>query len=343
MLRKRFACVRGIHRVVVVFALAGTAIVVDAVHKRTHDPAVLVATGASINTHVGEYRVGAIDIGLLKVVEEENSSGAMLGFQFVFHSDQPLPGRCCNLFPRQAQNISDLVAEPGGTFAERYRSPGVVHEHDRDDRDAADGWIRAQARSLHRRPAGHRYRGIQGGLMDDSLRSSDLGDPSGVALAQRARMVDLCQSRSQRSCGIGFESAADDLELHSLMDVSDWLDLLAVRGARADPRIGGRRSLHGSLIGSRVAWRPAWVAAVAAVIFAVWNWEVMSVDPIPHAAAINVANAFLLSLTVLVAVVVAVDELGTFDRTPIQDVPPGPPRTSPPRKGPLTCCGYYLS
>ena len=31
----------------------------------------------------------------------------------------------------------------------------------------------AQARSLHRQPAGHRYRGIQGGLMDDSLRSSD--------------------------------------------------------------------------------------------------------------------------------------------------------------------------
>jgi hypothetical protein len=56
---------------------------------------------------------------------------------------------------------------------------------------------------------------------------------------------------------------------------------------------------------AKVAWRPAWVAAAAAFIFAVLNWEAMSVEPIAHAAAINVVNAFLLSLTVLVAVVVA--------------------------------------
>jgi hypothetical protein len=104
----------------VVFALAGTAIIADTIHKRTHDPAVLVATGASINTHVGNYQVGAIDIGLLKVVEEvDDHLGVSLGFQFVFHSEEPLPGRCCNLYPRQAQSTSDVVAEPGGRFAEQ--------------------------------------------------------------------------------------------------------------------------------------------------------------------------------------------------------------------------------
>ncbi len=109
---------------------------------------------------------------------------------------------------------------------------------------------------------------------------------------------------------IGFESAADLLGSRSLMDVSDWLTYWEYAALVLVPSSVVCGLFIGSLIGTKVAWRPIWVSAAAAGIFAVWNWYVMSVEPIPHGGAIKFIDAVLVSLTVIVAVVVAARRAG---------------------------------
>ena len=90
---------------VVVFAAAGTAIVADNIHARDRNLIGLTATGNALNSTIGSYQVGQIDIGLLKVVRLPHDQ---VGMEFVFHSSSPL-GTCCNLFPRLAINEGGIA------------------------------------------------------------------------------------------------------------------------------------------------------------------------------------------------------------------------------------------
>ena len=99
---------------VIVFALSGAAIAADAVHKHNENAVALIATASSLNTALGNYRVGGIDVGLLKVVA---LPGGQIGMKFVLHSDTPL-GTCCNIYPHDANFSSSVTSEPGSRFAE---------------------------------------------------------------------------------------------------------------------------------------------------------------------------------------------------------------------------------
>jgi hypothetical protein len=99
---------------VLVFALAGLAIGVDTVHKREQNPIALIATAPSLNTSLGNYRVGSIDVGLLSVVALPHGQ---IGMKFVLHSDEPL-GNCCGIYPRIATFTMGLTSEPSSRFAE---------------------------------------------------------------------------------------------------------------------------------------------------------------------------------------------------------------------------------
>ncbi len=57
-----------------------------------------IAASPALNSAIGEYRVGDIDVGLLKVVK---LSGREIGLQFVIHSSAPL-GTCCDILPHVA-------------------------------------------------------------------------------------------------------------------------------------------------------------------------------------------------------------------------------------------------
>lgn len=96
----------------VVFVAAGGAILGAVIHARNQVPQALIATNPSINASIGNYRVGAIDVGLLKVVR---LPGNQLGMEFVLHSDVPLAG-CCSICPDIA-TVSQASGAAGGRFA----------------------------------------------------------------------------------------------------------------------------------------------------------------------------------------------------------------------------------
>ena len=94
-----------------VFVAAGSAILGAVVHGRNQDSQALIAADPSENTSIGNYRVGAIDVGLLKVVR---LPGNQIGMEFVLHSDAPLAG-CCSIFPHPA-TWSENSGAAGGRF-----------------------------------------------------------------------------------------------------------------------------------------------------------------------------------------------------------------------------------
>ena len=95
------------------FVAAGGAILAGVVHARNQDSLSLIATNPSINTSIGNYRVGSIDVGLLKVVR---LPADQIGMQFVLHSDAPL-GECCTIYPHVVI-ASENSNTSGGRFGE---------------------------------------------------------------------------------------------------------------------------------------------------------------------------------------------------------------------------------
>jgi hypothetical protein len=89
-----------------VFAAAGAAIFAEQLHTRDQNPQALIATRPALNSTVGSYQVGPIDVGLLKVVRLPHNQ---IGMQFVLHSTAPL-GNCCSLFPRLATGEARVAA-----------------------------------------------------------------------------------------------------------------------------------------------------------------------------------------------------------------------------------------
>lgn len=89
-----------------VFAAAAFAIAADAIQVRNQNPEALIATNPSENSALGNYQVGPIDVGLLKVVNLPNDQ---IGMQFVLHSADPL-GLCCNVYPRLATSTNRIVS-----------------------------------------------------------------------------------------------------------------------------------------------------------------------------------------------------------------------------------------
>lgn len=103
----------------------------------------------------------------------------------------------------------------------------------------------------------------------------------------------------------GFEAAADLFHRHSLLDVADWLAFWEYALFVVVPSSVVCGLLIGSVIGTRVVWRPALVSGAVATIYAVGTWTIMRSVPTPHATPINLIDGALVSLSVLVAVVVA--------------------------------------
>lgn len=97
------------------FAASAAAIVAATIHNRHESIEARIAAAPALNSEIGDYRVGGVDVGLLKVVR---LSGDQIGMQFVFHSSAPL-GDCCNLFPRDA--LPRTTLRPGNAhFAESF-------------------------------------------------------------------------------------------------------------------------------------------------------------------------------------------------------------------------------
>ncbi len=103
----------------------------------------------------------------------------------------------------------------------------------------------------------------------------------------------------------GFESAADLLGRHSLLNVSDWIGYGEYAVFVIIPSSVVCGCLIGSIIGARVFWKPSIVAGVVAGIYSIGMWVIMRSVPTPHATFVHWINAALVSLTVLVGVVVA--------------------------------------
>ena len=89
-----------------VFAAAAFAIAADAIQVRNQNPEALIATNPSENSALGNYQVGPIDVGLVKVVNLPNDQ---IGMQFVLHSTGPL-GLCCNIYPHLATSSNRIVS-----------------------------------------------------------------------------------------------------------------------------------------------------------------------------------------------------------------------------------------
>lgn len=100
-----------------VFVAAGGAILGAVIHARNQVPQALIATNPSINASIGNYRVGSIDVGLLKVVR---LPADQLGMEFVLHSDVPLAG-CCSIFPNVASSYTNPV-KSGERFGQVFVS-----------------------------------------------------------------------------------------------------------------------------------------------------------------------------------------------------------------------------
>ena len=87
------------------FASAAWAITAATIRNHQGTLEARVARAPAMNALIGDYEVGDIDVGLLKVVR---LSGNEIGLQFVFHTADPF-APCCNLFPRQAAPQSTLL------------------------------------------------------------------------------------------------------------------------------------------------------------------------------------------------------------------------------------------
>ncbi len=68
-----------------------------------------IASSPALNSAIGDYRVGDIDVGLLKVVK---LAGSEIGLEFVVHSSAPL-GTCCDIFPHVALANAGRLPEAG--------------------------------------------------------------------------------------------------------------------------------------------------------------------------------------------------------------------------------------
>ena len=102
----------------------------------------------------------------------------------------------------------------------------------------------------------------------------------------------------------GFESAADLVGRHSLLNVSDWLGYWEYALFVIIPSSVMCGVLIGSIVGARVFWRPSSVAGVGAAVYAIITWFVMRSVDTPHHAFVRWISAVLLSLTMVVAGVV---------------------------------------
>lgn len=103
----------------------------------------------------------------------------------------------------------------------------------------------------------------------------------------------------------GFESAADLVGRHSLLNVSDWLGYWEYALFIIIPSAVVCGCLIGSIVGARVFWRPSIVAGVVAGVYSIATWFVMRSVNTPHHAFVLWISAVLVSLTVIVGIVVA--------------------------------------
>ena len=69
-----------------------------------------IASGPAINASTADYRVGNVDVRLVKVVRLPSE---MIGIQFTMHPGSRSVQGCCTLFPRLALTGSQPVGESG--------------------------------------------------------------------------------------------------------------------------------------------------------------------------------------------------------------------------------------
>lgn len=100
---------------VLVFAMAVVSIGAGLLHGQNHDFAARIGDGAYYNGVEGDYRVGGVDIGLVKVTA---LSGDRWGLEFILHRNAPFTGGCCSVSP--AAGLGAAVTYDSSAPAPRF-------------------------------------------------------------------------------------------------------------------------------------------------------------------------------------------------------------------------------